>query len=438
MGHTKLIDVSVWSLSKKVLFRFFFIYLLLQATPWLLSVFPGIRSSVKYYGELMDWLVKISNAKLFHVKDALVPRISNRDTSWAWAQQWLFLSITIIGCGIWSIWDYRRKNYKELNYWLCLFTRYGLAVIAFRYGIEKLFALQIPFPNQSLLSTPLGDLLPMRLYWVSMGYSSTYQVFAGSMEVLTGIFLIYKNTATLGALLGMAVFSNIMVMNFSYDIPVKILSINLVVFCLYLIANEHNRIVSFFILNKPAPVSHLYDFIYSKKWMRITRIILKVSFILVFAWSFFGLSKKYNAVKSGRKMTAIKPGVYNVLTYAVNSDTIPPTFTNSMRWHDIIFERSGTGSVKTADTSFRQLYSRGYFTFTTDTTNHIINFKKGERDSAMFNGVILSLHYKIPDNNTIQLWGKKENDSLYITLQRSDRHFPLTEKQFHWLTEYSR
>ncbi len=429
---------TIWPLWKKLIFRFLFIYLFLEATPWLLSIFPGIRSLKKYYGQLMDLIVNLFNAQLFHVKKVLVPIVSNRDTSFAWAQQWFFIFAALVGCLLWSLTDRKRKIYVELNYWLCLSIRYCLAVISFNYGFEKVFALQIPFPSQSQLATSLGDFLPMRLYWVSIGYSTSFQVFAGLTEVLTGALLVYRKTATFGALMGLAVFSNIMTMNFSYDIPVKLFSINLVVLCLYLIANEYKRIIYFLILNKPAAASTTYDFFYTNKWMRIGRIILKVGFVIIFSLNFFGQWRKYKSIASRSEALPIKPGMYDVAIYTLNRDTLAPIITDSMRWQNVVFENSSEGSIKTADTSFRQRYKRGYFTFKTDTIRHIIDFKKGETDSVMYNGIILSLHYKVPDTNTIELWGTQRNDSLYVLLKRSHRHFPLAEKQFHWLTEYSR
>jgi len=86
------------------------------------------------------------------------------------------------------------------------------------------------------------------------------------------------------------------------------------------------------------------------------------------------------------------------------------------------------GSIKTSDTSFRQRYNRGYFSYTVDTIKHEINFKKCETDSTLYNGVILSMNYQLPDSNTIQLWAKQRNDSLYVLLKRSNRHFQLAEK----------
>ena len=131
-------------------------------------------------------------------------------------------------------------------------------------------------------------------------------------------------------------------------------------------------------------------------------------------------------------------GLYNVSDFRINGTTLPYSLTDSVRWQNVVFEKNGSGSIKTADTIFRQRYKRGYFRFETDTLKHVINFKKLQTDSAMYMGIVLTMHYQLPDSNTIQLWGKEKNDSLYVLLKRSNRHFQLAEKQFHWLSEYNR
>src|SRR6201999_602261 len=170
----------------------------------------------------------------------------------------------------WSILDRKPRSYAKLNYWLVLIVRYNVILIAFTYGIIKLFALQMPEPNLHQLATPLGDFLPMRFSWMFIGYSTPYQVFSGIMEIIAGLLLLYRRTAVIGALFALAVFTNIMVLNLTYDIPVKIFSMQIVVCCLFLVANSSDRFICFFILNKPAPTCNLYRFPYTKKWHRIT------------------------------------------------------------------------------------------------------------------------------------------------------------------------
>jgi hypothetical protein len=381
----------------------------------------------------MDWVVNKSNAWFFHVREELVPINGSGDTSYGWAQVDLFLSLAAIGTIIWSIIDRRRQSYTRLNYWLCLFTRYNIALVAFAYGIIKLFALQMPFPNNSMMATTLGDLLPMRLSWMFIGYSSPYQIFSGAMEVLVGVLLLYRRTVTLGSILGTAVFTNVMLLNLAYDIPVKIFSIHIVLMCLFLLVNEYKRIICFFVLNKPTAACTVYNVSFSRKWMRVTRVVLKTLFILVaVGWVFYDSYDWYKEASNTREPKPLERGVYDVAVFAVNKDTLPPLITDTLRWQDLIMDNASGGTIKTSDTLFRHIYQRAYFRFASDSVTQTISFKNFGGDT------IATFRYQIPDSNTVVLMGKKKNDSLYVVLKRSNRHFQLSERQFHWLSEWNR
>ena len=83
----------VWPLWQRVLFRFFFVYLLLQISPWdWFGSLPGVPFITGYIQRATDWAVTASNARIFHVRDTLVPVNGSGDTSYAWAQVWMFLS----------------------------------------------------------------------------------------------------------------------------------------------------------------------------------------------------------------------------------------------------------------------------------------------------------------------------------------------------------
>ena len=436
----KTIDIQNyrWTLPQKMLFRFFFIYLLLYIAPWdWLSIIPGVDFILKYYNNLIEWAVIKTNANFFRVFGVKhVHRVFNGsgDTSFSWAQNYFYLCIAFIGCIIWSVIDRKRKGYAQLNYLLCLLTRYALALIAFGYGFDKVLGLQMPFPLVSQLATPLGDLLPMRFSWLFIGYSTPYEIFSGVMEVLVGVLLLWRRTATLGVLVATAVFINVMMLNMCYDIPVKLFSINLILMCFYLLANEYRRIACFFVLNKPAPVCSVYHYPLSKKWIRITRVVLKLGMMFIIGKGFYDTLEwfKINAMQAD--IRPVKSGIYDVIKFAVNSDTLAPLISDSVRWQDVIFEKGGMGSIKTSDTLFRRRYGRGYFVYKTDTVKHTIEFKKFPNDNV----AIVSMNYQMPDSNTILLNGKEQNDSLFVLLKKSNRHFQLAEKQFHWLSEANR
>jgi hypothetical protein len=427
-----------WTFSQKILFRFFFIYFILYTSPWdSLAIIPGIGYLIDLYNQAIEWAVIKANEhffQVFNIKHVKPVFNGSGDTSFAWATNYFMLAVAAIGACIWSVPDRKRKNYRPLNYLLCLFIRYSLALIAFGYGINKIFLMQMPFPMLSQFATPLGDFLPMRFSWLFIGYSAPYEIFTGMMEVLVAVLLLYRRTATLGVMIATAVFMNVMMLNLCYDIPVKLYSINLVLLCLYLLANEYRRITCFFVLNKPAANCSVYHYPFIKKWMRITRIIIKLAVVFVLVTSLYetiGYARDYKAIRFHKDF---KPGVYDVTQYLVNRDTIPPLLTDTIRWKDLIIENNGMGSINTSDTLFRKRYGRGYFNFEIDTLQPIIHFKKAPQDATN----IFSLHYQLPDSNTIQLWGKQRNDSVFIELKRSPRHFQLAERQFHWLSEANR
>jgi hypothetical protein len=51
---------------------------------------------------------------------------------------------------------------------------------------------------------------------------------------------------------------------------------------------------------------------------------------------------------------------------------------------------------------------------------------------------VFTARYAMPDSSTVRLWAKLRDDSVYAELVRTDRHFQLAERQFHWLSEYNR
>jgi len=435
MDSSASTTAATWPLWKKTIFRFLFIYFVFETADWhwFGDFVPPVRYITKYYSQCITWLVTLTNAKLFHVRSVLVPENDSGDTSQDWACLWTYLLIAVLGCIVWSALDRKRRNYLVLNYWLCLVARYFVATVALTYGIIKVFCLQMVFPSLHQLATPLGDLLPMRFSFLFIGYSHPYQIFSGAMECIACFLLLFRRTTTLGVLMATAVFINVMMLNLCYDIPVKIFSMQMVFTCMFLLANESGRLINFFILNKPAPLSDLYHFSYSKKWMKISRIVLKVIFIVatVGMVTFNSYHNGYKPRHAPVAKSPIRNGIYEVTGYAVNNVQLSPT--DSLRWKDAIFE-NGIGSTVVDDTSFRPKYGRVYFGFRADSTQHKVTITNALDRSV----VTYNFDYTLTDTSSIRLTGKTRQGDIVIELKRTKRHFQLAEKQFHWLSEHNR
>jgi len=81
---------TYWPLWRRLLFRFFFIYLALQTEPWTwLDRLPWVGTVTgfltKYYYQAMEWAVRRSNDWFFHLKKELVMPNGSGDTSFGWA-----------------------------------------------------------------------------------------------------------------------------------------------------------------------------------------------------------------------------------------------------------------------------------------------------------------------------------------------------------------
>lgn len=422
---------------KKILFRFFFVYFLLSTALWQIFEFiPGLSAISFFINDSFVPIVTFCNDNLFHVKDKLnMNGGGSGDTSYAWAYFYTTILIAVLGTIIWTILERKPRDYKKLNWLLNNILRYYIIIFAFLYGTIKLFAQQMPEPGLSQLATQLGEYLPMRLSWMFFGYSEPYQIFSGVMEMIVAILLLYRRTISMGLLFGFGVFLNVFVLNLCFDIPVKLFSMHLMLYCLYLIVNDAPHYLNFFWNNKPTGRLTSYDLSLSKKYMRIGRIVFKTIIILVFG--FFSLIECWNWEKKQAQYKEQKPivaGIYSIKRYQKNNQPQTLNFENELQWKDFIFQKDGIGSIKTSDTLFTQRYSRGYFTYSVMPKNKSIVFNSLTNNDK----ILFELKYKITTDKTIQLWGKIKHDSVFFELQNTNKKFQLMEKQFHWISEANR
>ena len=212
-----------WPLAQRVIFRFLCAYLVLYALPdsGRLSIFSFIPSVESLYTSCGTTLCPWVAIRFFHVtgQPATYFRTGSGDTTLAYIQNLLFVVSALVIALAWSVLDRKRPNYATLHAWLRLMVRYTVAFTLFSYGLGKVFPLQFRTPNLLRLLEPYGDFSPMGALWWFMGASTAYIIFSGVCEVLGGLLLVFRRTATLGALVSFAVLLNVMVLNYCYDVP---------------------------------------------------------------------------------------------------------------------------------------------------------------------------------------------------------------------------
>lgn len=130
------------------------------------------------------------------------------------------------------------KNKENLSHKLIrllqVIAPYYLALILLKYGFDKLFLVQFPQPGPNLLYTPFGQQEKDILFWSVMGLSKGYMAFTGIAEIISALFLLFKQTRTFGAILSVIVFVHVLAINLSFDISVKLYSSFLLLLSAYL------------------------------------------------------------------------------------------------------------------------------------------------------------------------------------------------------------
>ena len=120
---------------------------------------------------------------------------------------------------------------QKLMYEVLLFF---LVIHLMKYGFAKILYQQFSPPEANILFTPLGYLEKDILYWSTMGSSYFYNLFLGTIEVLTGILILFRNSRPLGLLMSLGIMLQILSVNIGFDVDVKFFSMTLLIISLYL------------------------------------------------------------------------------------------------------------------------------------------------------------------------------------------------------------
>ncbi len=119
----------------------------------------------------------------------------------------------------------------------------------------EVFDLQFPPPTAGVLLEPYGQSSPMGLLWTFMGFSAPYVIFAGVAEAIAGVLLLFRRTSTLGALAACTVLLNIVMLNFCYDVPVKLYSTVYLLMALFLLVPDVAPMWRFFVLRRDSRIA---------------------------------------------------------------------------------------------------------------------------------------------------------------------------------------
>lgn len=426
-----------WSGWEKLLFRFAFLYFLLLVLPidW------------KYYQQVfsINW-GHLTYQHIFVLAHYLPVFIGDAQS---FATLGLLVLFALTGALAWTFFLPKWPvQYDKLYYWVRVGVRYRLAIAIIAYGFIKVFPLQSPYPSLSNLNTAYGDFNRWKLFSLSLGIVPSYESFLGWVEVAAGLLLLYRRTASVGAVVVLLFTGNVFVSNLAYEGGELVYSFYLLLLALFVLAFDLRRLGNLLVFQQPTAPNR-FKLVLAIQWQRYARLLTKAAFIFFFVllYSFktaTGYKRDPYQLPTTKGISTLT-GLYNVSEFSINQDTLVYSQTDGVRWQDVVFETWNTVSIRsnrpviidsnnteriTAAASERTYELEGtagrhYYSYEADSINHVLVLTNKNPHYA---GEQLVLHYAQPNDSTLVLRGSNgAKDSLFVTLQKINKKYLLKE-----------
>jgi hypothetical protein len=423
------IEAPRWSPAKRIAFRFAFAYFLLSIlTPFGL-VGLLLNAAVPFHDTVGVWwkrAVEWVGRTVFGVTITALPAGSG-DTSFNYVEVFCWAVLAAAITLIWTVVD-RRPSHPRLFGLLRTVLRHFLALIMIFYGAAKVVPVQFGPLSPGTLITPLGDRSPMGLLWTFMAASPYYTAFTGAIELAGALLLTSRRTTLLGALVCAAALTQVVLLNYCYDVPVKLFSSHLLAMSLFLIAPDAGRLWDFFVRGRavaPTPTGPRFR----RRWLARTVLGVKAAAYLVVTLGAIGFGAY--AVHKYRFLGPPAPlhGVWDVEEFERDGKTVPPLATDATRWKQFVIERygefaGGTIVPMTGEPDERKLEL--------DEAAKRMTLKEDEEKGRP----ALALAYEEPEPGVLVVSGTVDGKPVRAKL----RHVPperyvLVSRGFHWVNE---
>lgn len=199
-------------------------------SPW--SVIPWIGSLLSRACDIpILTITRWFALHLFHIHGVAATdhATNSRDTALSWIALLVITLLSMVLASAWTFFDRDICREDKRSIWYRYVLRLMLVFIMFRYGIFKVFPLQMSRTSLGVLNEAVGQTSPMTLLWTLIGLKPFYQVGSGVLETLCGLLMVFECTSVPGALMGLVIMTNVVWLNFAFDVPVKLGAIQILV-----------------------------------------------------------------------------------------------------------------------------------------------------------------------------------------------------------------
>ena len=373
---------------------------------------------------LFEWIYTLAVppfAGLFGVDDLTrIQYTGSGDTPFNYYQVFLMICFAFVASFFLLFLMRKKKSIQLFEKIVFMLVRYFLIYQMIIYGLSKVFYLQFMYPNDMLLERTLGDMSPMGLMWTFMGSSMGYTMFVGWLEFLSGIFLIFRRTTILGAMMTFGVMLNVFMLNMCYDVPVKLLSFHMVLMSLYLLYPVLKEVGSFFfsrgeVIRVKMP---FFDYKEASNFMLIIKVgLLTVMMIRMVHGNYTTYQTRVQPHIFTKKHNIIDQ---RIIVDNIELDSIP----DHKKWRSLYAMSSKFLCVEYADKH------KTWYEMEIDEPNKYIDLKR--REETKFK----RLTYTSDEFGTKKVTGIFYGDSIAVTLKESEEIYLLRSRKFYWMQEY--
>nr|WP_298997108.1 hypothetical protein [uncultured Allomuricauda sp.] len=450
--------LPTWKGYHKIGFRYALIFFVLFIIFMDWSVNP-ILTQLYYYGPLstlLDNVVSWVGKDLFNIQYLIISPYDgeHNDRTYVYLLYFTIAVVAALGTILWSLLDRKRQNYQVLYYWLTTIIRYYLAFTLFLFALYKFFKVQFPNLGYYTLTEQVGDMSSMHLAWAFFGHSYEYNVFMGLAEG-AALLLFFRRTTALGAILIMVALLNVMAVNYSYDVHAKMYPTALFVMAPFLFLKDAKSIIRFFLTGQAISLSVIQAPVYKKRWVRISKTVLKIGVIGYFL--IVSVKENMSYKKSSEESLQAKSeyaGLYDIELFTLNKDTL--SLENPQRWQQLIIRdrileavrfRGDSVAFINVDVDKKELVLYGDPKDLSEKTQEVYNelgiaysIYYGMDSILIARKKISRLYFEKLDSTTLVLKGMIKNDSVIITAKRRPldiNDFRLMKRRFHWINESS-
>jgi uncharacterized membrane protein YphA (DoxX/SURF4 family) len=357
--------ISQWHPLVRAVLRFVYAYIFLYAiytltnTAAFLAV-PFLKGRFVFpVDDAFSGLVPWTGLHILHLRQPITYNLSG-DSPFSWIEHLLFLVIAFAAALLWWAIDRKRPHYRRLDQWLRLLVRFALASILFGYGFDKVFPLQFHSITRYDLVQPFGEFNHFSLMWHFMAASKPYTIFSGLLEVAAGVLLLVPPLAGVGALVSVVVLTNVVALNFAYNIPVKLHSSNYLLLAIFLSAPLLPRLFRLLVLNRNTPREVPVPLSKNARIDRLVRTVPIVLGALIFITFFFEQRAHYAHVQSVEAAVVPLQGIWQVDQFSYTGGIERPLLTAKLaaemqippgddRWFRLIFDRPGEMVIQSLD-----------------------------------------------------------------------------------------